>query len=371
MPARRLGVAAALIDGRVVEGDVAIDGTVVSQVGMSPPGRGGLAAPGFVDLQVNGFAGVDFLDADETAYLRAGEAMLRHGVVGYQPTLVSAPPDATRAALATIGRVQSEAERSGRYPAIIGAHVEGPFLSPRRPGVHPPSLLRIPDAGLLDTFLEAGPVSMVTLAPELPGALDLVARLTRAGVVVSVGHSDASCQDAISAFERGARSVTHLFNAMRPIAGRDPGLAGRALVDHRVVMLAIVDRLHVADELIRLAFGAAPGRIALITDALPAADTQLTATSLGGTEIGIVDGIARDSRGILAGSLLTMDAAVRNAIDLGIDPAVAIDAASRVPANLIDRDDLGILAPGGEANLVVLDDAFQITQVLRRGTPVL
>jgi N-acetylglucosamine-6-phosphate deacetylase len=297
--------------------------------------------------------------------------MLHHGVVAYQPTLVSAAPDATRLALATIDKARARAERSDRYPTIIGAHLEGPFLSPERPGVHPPVQLRTPDPGLLDTLLDAGLVSMVTLAPELPGAFDLIDRLCRTGIVVSVGHSDASCRQAISAFDHGARSVTHLYNAMRPIAGRDPGLAGTALVDDRAVLLVIVDRHHVADELVRLAFRAAPDRVALITDALPAADTSLASTSLGETPIEIADGIARDRHGILAGSLLTMDAAVRNAVDIGIDPVIAIDAASRVPAKLMDRDDVGGLAPGCTANLIVLDDAFQITQVVRRGMPVL
>jgi N-acetylglucosamine-6-phosphate deacetylase len=182
----RLGVAAALVDGALVPGDVEIDGGEIAAVGLAGPGRG-VASPGFVDLQVNGFAGVDFMHTDRDGYARAGEAMLATGTTAYQPTFITASEEDTVAALR---EVPVGASPSG--PCIIGAHVEGPFISPRRLGVHPPQHQRSPDAALLERILAAGGVHQMTLAPELPGAFELIDLLHARGVVVSAGHTDAS-----------------------------------------------------------------------------------------------------------------------------------------------------------------------------------
>ena len=172
---------------------------------------------------MNGFGGVDFLDTDAEGYEHAGEALLETGVTAYLPTLITAPEERLVAALGEIG------EAAARGPRILGAHVEGPFLSPRRLGTHPPSARRDPDPALLERILAAGPVRLFTLAPELPGALELVDLLVSRGITVSAGHSDATADEANAAFDRGVGTVTHLFNAMRPFSHRDPGVAGVAL----------------------------------------------------------------------------------------------------------------------------------------------
>ncbi|HEY6077041.1 MAG TPA: amidohydrolase family protein, partial [Gaiella sp.] len=218
----RLGVEAALVDGRLLPGDVALDDGVVSAVGLEPGGSG-IATPGFVDLQVNGFAGVDFLGADADGFAAAGEALLETGVTAYLPTLITSAEDDMIRALRAI-------PIGGRGPRILGAHLEGPFLSPARLGTHSLGARRDPDVALLERLLAAGPVRLVTLAPELPGALELIDLLQARGVTVSLGHTDATAAEANAAFDRGVRTVTHIFNAMRPLAHRDPGVVGAALV---------------------------------------------------------------------------------------------------------------------------------------------
>ena len=225
----RLGVGAALVDGTLVPGDVEVVDGEISAVGQSGSNGSGIASPGFVDLQVNGFAGVDFFSADTEGYRRAGRALIECGVTAYQPTFITSPEELLVAALA-------EVPQNGAAPRVLGAHLEGPFISPDRLGTHPADARRDPDGALLERLLAAGPVSHVTLAPELPGALELVDLLRDRGVTVSCGHSDATAAEARQAFARGAKTVTHIFNAMRPFAAREPGLAGAALVADDVVV---------------------------------------------------------------------------------------------------------------------------------------
>ena len=186
----RLGVEAAIVEGRLLRGDVEVAAGRIVSVGLAPKRGGGIAVPGFVDLQVNGYGGVDFAAADATGYAAAGEALLEGGVTAYQPTLITAPEDALIAALQEV----PAAEQTG--PRILGAHLEGPFLSERRLGAHPVAARRDPDRDLLERLLAAGPVAHMTLAPELPGALELVEVLHERGVVVSCGHSDATAGEA-------------------------------------------------------------------------------------------------------------------------------------------------------------------------------
>ena len=235
----KLGVAAALVDGLLVKGDVEVLDGRISSVGLASRTGHGIAVPGFVDLQVNGFGGVDFLDADADGYRRAGEALLETGVTAYLPTLITSPEQQILAAM-------SEVPVSEARPRILGMHLEGPFLSPNRLGTHEASSRRDPDLALLDRLLDSGPVRLMTLAPELPGATELIDRLLERGVAVSLGHTDATAEQANAAFDRGARSVTHLYNAMRPFLHRDPGIVGAALARDDVIVGIIVDGLHLA-----------------------------------------------------------------------------------------------------------------------------
>lgn len=358
----RLGVAAALVDGRLVPGDVELAGRTVAAVGLRGRGGRGVAAPGFVDLQVNGFAGVDFMHADREGYARAGEAMLATGTTACQPTFITAPEADLVAAL-----VAMPPDLPGG-PVVIGAHVEGPFISPRRLGVHPPAWQRAPDPALMDRLLDAGTVHQVTLAPELPGALELIDRLRERGVVVSAGHTDAGAADAHLAFDRGVRTVTHLFNAMRPIAPRDPGIALAALARTDVTVQVIADLHHVAGDTLLVAWRAARGRIALVTDAVAATAMGDGDFALAGRPLVSAEGVVRGPEGQLAGSVLTMIDAVRNIVGLGVPLEEALAAATSVPARIAGRPDLGRLAPGAPASLVVLDDELEIVRVLLEGT---
>ena len=330
----KLGVGHALVDGALVPGDVAIDDGRVVGIGLAGSGRG-IAAPGFVDVHIHGFAGVDFATADAEGYRRAREALLETGVTSFHPSFITAPEEELVAAL-------------GEIPPGLGAHLEGPFISSDRLGMHPAAARRDPEVALLGRLLAAGPVAHVTLAPELPGALELVDLLVARGITVACGHTDATDEQAHAAFDRGARHVTHLFNAMRPFRHRDPGIAGAALVRDDVTVELILDGNHVADDAVRLAVRAARGRIALVTDALAAARIGDGDWHMGSVAVSVRGGAARLADGTLAGSVLTMPDAIRDFVRIGATVEEALFAASRRS-----------LALGAVADVVVLDDTLQ------------
>ncbi|HJQ82601.1 MAG TPA: N-acetylglucosamine-6-phosphate deacetylase [Candidatus Binatia bacterium] len=357
----RLGVEAAVVDGVLLAGDVEVaDGRIVD-VGLAGNGRGRIAVPGFVDLQVNGFASVDFLSASREDYETAGAALLATGVTAFQPTFICAPEDDLAAAL-------REVPQDWDGPRVVGAHLEGPFLSPSRLGTHPREFRRDPDLELLERLLDAGPVSEMTIAPELPGAAAVIELLVERGIVVSAGHTNATADEAHAAFDAGVSTVTHVFNAMRPFHSRDPGVAGAALVRNDVVVQMILDGHHLAEETARLVWAAARGRVALVTDATAAAGAGKGRFALGPVEIEVDgDGVPHRADGVIAGTVLTMIEAVRNLHALGVDLADAVGAASEIPARLLGRDDLGRLAPGAPADVVVLDDALEVVEVVLGG----
>ncbi|MFA9429503.1 N-acetylglucosamine-6-phosphate deacetylase [Egicoccus sp. AB-alg2] len=359
----RLGVDAVVDAGVLRPGDVEIADGRIAAVDLPPAGSGLLGARGFVDLQVNGFAGVDVLAADADGLREAGRAMAATGVQAWQPTLItSAEPDTLRAlrALATVGEDPGGAR-------ILGVHLEGPFLAPERLGTHPAEHRREPDRALLLRLLAAGPVTYVTLAPERPGAMALVDLLVARGIVVSLGHSAADAAQAHAAFDRGARTVTHLFNAMTAFTPRAPGIAGAALSRDDVVVQLIVDGHHLAPETVRLAFAAARGRVALVTDAVAAAALGDGDYRLGDVEVHVAEGAVRRGDGTLAGSALTMPAAVRNAVALGIPLVEAVAAATVTPAGLVGHAELATVRPGAPADLVALDETGGLRRVLQAG----
>lgn len=360
----RLGVGAALVGGELVEGDVTIADGEVAEVGVRPAGPGGTAVPGFVDLHINGVAGIDFLTTDVDGYRRAATALASTGVVAFQPTFVSSRVDAYADPLAVAAEVAAD---HADHPLVTGVHLEGPFLSPLWPGAHDPVHLRAPDPALAARLVNAGPVRTITLAPELPGGLDLAERLAGAGLVVSCGHSDADAPTAHAAFDRGARAITHIHNAHRRWKPRDPGLAGVALVRPDVTVQAIVDGVHLAAESAYAVFLAAGRRFCLVTDAIEAAMRDARESELGGRRVQIRDGAVRLPDGTLAGSVLTMDEAVRNLVACGASLADAVHAASAAPARLLGRDDLGALRPGAPAHLTVLDEELRVVRTLVGG----
>jgi len=353
----RLGVSAALVEGELLPGDVELAGGIVTGLGLTPPAfAAGIAAAGFVDLQVNGFAGVDLQTADADGFRRAGEALLRGGVTAYRPTFVTAPEDELVAALRALPAAPPGAR-------VLGVHLEGPFIAAGRLGAHDPAGRRDPDRALLARLLDAGPVRQMTLAPELPGALELIGALQARGVTASCGHSDASPEAAQAAFDAGARTVTHVFNAM-PKQG---GLAEAALARDDVTVQLIADGHHVPAELMREAWGRAAGRLALVSDAVAAAGMGDGEFRLRRVAVHASGGVVRRADGVLAGSALTMRDAVANLHALGVRLQDALTAATAVPARIAGMPRLGRLAVGEPADVVVLDDRLEVVRVLLAG----
>lgn len=305
-----------------------------------------ILCPGFIDMQVNGRGRIDVAEASGDDWDRLDEALLAQGVTSWCPTFVSAPLDQLEDG---VGAVAMAAKRPpAPRPSILGVHLEGPFLAVA--GAHRPEWLAPVDRGWLDRLPSL--VRVVTIAPELPGALDAIGSLSSRGVLIALGHSRASYEEALGAADAGARMVTHLFNAMGPLDHREPGLVGAALSDERLAVSVIADLVHVHPAALRLAAAAkGPSGVVLVTDAV--ADT-------GGRppRTGRAPGAAEPVRlqdGTLAGSTITLDAAVRSLTEqVGIDLAVAVRAASANPARVLGLGDRGELAPGARADLVAL-----------------
>jgi N-acetylglucosamine-6-phosphate deacetylase len=373
----RLGVGAGLVGGQLVAGDVEVIDGRVAAVGVGVSRGSKIAAPGFVDLQVNGYAGIDFSSPGDDGYAVAGAALLASGVTAFQPTIVSAGVEEMAGSLERVPRAPAGGGRrrarggSAATPSVIGAHLEGPFLSPARPGAHDRGAVLAPDLAVLARLLAAGPVSQVTLAPELPGAPALLDALVAQGTVVSCGHTDADAAAAQRAFDCGASAVTHLFNAMRPPEPRDPGIAYVALGRDGVFVTLIVDGHHLADDTVRMVWRAAGERLVLISDAVAAAAAPDGGYTLGGkVPVRSKGGVVRTAEGSLAGSTLSMLQAVRNLHGLGVPLGAALRAATEAPARMARRPDLGRLAPGARADLLVLDDSLAIERVLLGGSEV-
>jgi len=361
----RLGVAAALVDGAIVPGDVLVENGAIVRVGSRPGAPGGLAVPGFVDLQVNGFAGMDFLSADVDGYRTAGRALAATGVTAWQPTFITSPLEAYWPALETVAALEhSDGTR------VLGVHLEGPFISPTWPGAHSAAHILEPDLDLADRLCAAGPVTYMTVAPERPRGIELVAHLVGRGLVVACGHTDADAAVGRRAYDAGARALTHIYNAQRRWKPRDPGIAGVALTRSDVVVQAIVDHVHLAPEAAYATFLGTRGRFCLVTDAMAATALGDGTYSLGDREVSVAGAEARLADGTLAGSVLTMDQAVRNLAGLGASIEDAVTAATSVPASLVGRSDLGSLAEGCPADIVVLDDSLTVQRTLVGGTEV-
>jgi N-acetylglucosamine-6-phosphate deacetylase len=326
--------------------------------------EGLLVAPGFIDLQVNGAAGHD-LTADPESVWSIGTALAQYGVTAFLPTIVTSPAEVADAAC----RVVAAGPPAGyRGAHVLGLHLEGPFLNPDRRGAHDPSHLRLPDAARAAAWSAAGGVRLVTLAPELPGAPELVADLVGRGVVVSAGHSTASGEQATRGFDAGIRYVTHLFNGM----SKEPhgtGLAAAALRDPRVTVGLIADGIHVDAALLEAAWRAAgPDRFSAVTDAMAALGMPAGRYPLAGAEVDVGEAGARLADGRLAGSVLSLDTAVRNlAAWMGTTPASAIGAVTHVPARLLGERDRGSLRPGAIADVTLLTTRLEVVATIAAG----
>lgn len=351
-------------------GWVETSGSVIRTVGEGePPGTphhdlgDAILAPGFVDIHAHGGGGASFMDGPDAA--RTALATHRtHGTTTMVASLVTDTVDRLAGVCASLAPLADAGQ-------IAGIHLEGPWLSGQHCGAHDPALLRDPDLADVDRLLQAagGHVVMVTLAPERAGGIEAVRHLTDAGVVAAVGHSDATYAQAREALLAGARVATHLFNAMRPLHHREPGLAGAAISDDDVYVEAIADGVHLHPAVVRQVLTTAGRRVVLVTDAMAAAGAPDGRYRLGPLDVDVVDGVARLTHGgAIAGSTLTLDAAVRYAVtQAGVPVADAVRAATLAPARVLRLDDRGRIKPGCRADLVTLGPDLHVRAVLDAG----
>jgi N-acetylglucosamine-6-phosphate deacetylase len=329
---------------------------------------GAVIAPGFVDLHGHGAGGHAFDDGGDE--LRAALAAHRaRGTTRSVISLVTQPLARLRERLAEVATL------AAADPLVLGTHLEGPFLARERRGAHDPAFLRDPDQAVIDELLDAaaGTLRQVTLAPELPGGLDAIARFADSGVVVAVGHTEADLAQTRAAFDAGARILTHAFNAMPGIHHREPGPVVAAIDDPRITLELVLDGHHVHPDVAELLFRGAPGRVALITDSMAAAGSEDGDYRLGSLNVSVRDGLAvLSGTSTIAGSTLTQDAALRNAVRLcGMSRVEAVAALTAVPARALGLGSrFGLLESGYAADVVVLDDALGVTAVWAAGAVI-
>jgi N-acetylglucosamine-6-phosphate deacetylase len=363
--------------GRVVDISARSGRQVPAGVSTSDFGTS-VMAPGYVDLHIHGSAGYDVMDDAGEALPAIEQLLARHGVTSYFPTTVTAPMDTTLRALErladAIERRELDLEQQkadGDIRALpLGIHLEGPFISHARRGVHPPEDLLAPTLALFEKFWQAarGRIRMMTIAPELEGAPEVIAEAARRGVCVSLGHSDADFAAAERGIAAGARHATHTFNAMRPLDHRSPGILGAVLTDHRVSADIIADGVHLDPAIVKL-FADAKGleQTVLITDAISATGMPEGRYRLGSFEVDVRDGKCMVD-GKLAGSVLTMDRAVRNLARFAEwDLPQAVAAASQNPARVARIANKGVLAVGADADFVVLNSEGEVLRTFFGG----
>jgi len=334
----------------------------------------GIIAPGYIDLHIHGSAGFDVMD-DNPAALPAIERLLAlHGVTSYYPTTVTAPMDTTLRALDRLASAVENRNQGAKVPRAgacpMGIHLEGPFISHARKGVHPPENLLPPTIATFERLWQAarGHVKIMTIAPELDGAAELIAEAARREICVSLGHSDADFDTSERGIAAGARHATHMFNAMRPLDHRAPGILGAVLTDPRVSADMIVDGVHLDPAIVNLV-AKAKGleQTVLITDATSATGMPDGRYHLGSFEVEVKDGKCM-ANGKLAGSILTMDNAVRNlARFAGWTLSQAVTAASRNPARVARLANKGVLSAGADADFVVLNPAGEVLRTFIGG----
>ena len=346
-----------LADGRIVAFDADAERIAADRV---IDADGLAAAPGFIELQLNGIDGLDFT-SDPSSMGRVGVGPARYGVTAYLPTIVSSPRGTVTAALDAL-----PAEVSG-HPVALGLHVEGPYLSPARAGAHDASLLRDPDPREIASWIASERLRIVTLAPERAGAIEAIEQLTASGVVASVGHTDADAATTARAIEAGATYATHLFGAMSPFHHRAPGAPGALLLDDRVTIGLILDGHHLDPRTVALVARLAPHRVSLVSDAIAALGLQDGEHRLGGRTVEVRDGAARLADGTLAGSATGLDACVRALAAITGSPGAAIGAVTETPARLLGDPERGRLEVGARADLVLLDAGLNVRMTIVGG----
>jgi N-acetylglucosamine-6-phosphate deacetylase len=378
-PVRTLALRGRIITDHEVwpEGTVLLEGSTIAEVSREPLNAdeiheypGCFVAPGFVDLQVNGSFGVDVASEAERVP-ELSRKLLATGTTAYLPTLISSPLELYREALPILSTLAREGVLDGAE--VLGVHLEGPFIDADKKGAHPADCVVPADPSLLDELLNLGPVRMLTLAPELEGAAELAKMAARRGIVVCAGHSNTTFELAYRAFEGDVVGATHLFNAMSPLHHREPGLPGAAFAHPRVACGIIADGRHVHPEIVALAFRAlGPDRLYLVTDAIAAAGMGSEEYPLAIRRVYLEEGVPKLGDGTLAGSVLTMDEALRNVLAFtGCTLPEAVRMAAVTPARLVGEGGRkGRLASGYDADATILSPELSVEAVYRGGSRV-
>jgi N-acetylglucosamine-6-phosphate deacetylase len=382
-------------DEEISDAVIIVEGSRITGLGHRdeirvPPGAtdyvaaGLTVVPGFVDLHIHGAGGHDVMEGNARALDRITSTVARHGTTSIVATTVSAPIEETCHSLAGIARhirsretahetgAEAAPAKEGKLAAeILGIHLEGPFISRARRGVHPPDAIARPSVEVLEQLLKAadGFVRIVTIAPEIPGAMELIEVAVAAKLVVGLGHTDANYHQARAAIQAGARHAVHTYNAMRPFDHRDPGIVGAILTDPEVTAEVIADLVHVAGAAIQVLIGSKGfDTVLLVSDGIAATGMPDGSYRLGNFEVNVREGVCRSAEGKLAGSTLTLDRALRNIVALGVPLQEAVRMATVLPARRLGvAGRKGIIAVGADADLVALTPDLQVAGVMTRG----
>jgi N-acetylglucosamine-6-phosphate deacetylase len=333
------------------------------------------AIPGFLDVHIHGAGGHDVMEGSGEAMSVVARTLARHGTTSFVATTVTAGVDDTCRSVEGIARfISQQLKTSDPRAEVLGIHFEGPFLSKARRGVHPSEHLQLPSADLLERLLQAasGNARILTLAPELLGAAPCIDAARIAGVVVAMGHTDATYEQARAAISRGVHHAVHVYNAMRPFSHRDSGVIGAVLTSSEVTAELIADGVHVEEAAMRLLLQAkGPGGVILISDGISATGMPDGKYNLGKFEVIVSNGVCRNAEGKLAGSTLTLDRALRNIVALGVPLADAVPMLTANPAKLLGIEfKKGALRAGADADIVLLDQNLHISNVWTRGIPL-
>jgi N-acetylglucosamine-6-phosphate deacetylase len=371
------------------DGVIVVEGSRIAALGhrdeirMPPDAMDYIAAemtvvPGFVDVHIHGAGGHDVMEATARSLDRIAATVARHGTTSLVATTVTAPVEETCRSLEGIARYIRSHEQpkdpreGGKHAAeFLGIHLEGPFISKARRGVHPPDAIERPSVEVFQKFLDAadGLVKILTIAPEIPGARELIEYAVAAKIVVAIGHTDADYDQARAAIQAGARHAVHMYNAMRPFTHRDPGVVGAILTDPEVTAEVIADGVHVAGPAIQVLLGCKGfDAVLLASDGIAATGMPDGNYRLGNFEVTVKDGVARNSEGKLAGSTLTLDRALRYLVALGVPLQDAVRMATVLPARRLGlAGKKGIIAVGADADLVALTADLRVAGVMTRG----
>jgi N-acetylglucosamine-6-phosphate deacetylase len=333
----------------------------------------GTAIPGFIDVHIHGAGGHDVMEASAEAMTAVTQTVARHGTTSFVATTVTASPEETIRSVEGISKYIAKQCEDGRACAeVLGIHFEGPFISPARRGVHPQEWLKLPSAELLEKFLHAagGHAQILTIAPELLGARPCIDAARKAGMVVAMGHTDATYEQARAGIAHGVRHAVHVYNAMRPFSHRDSGVIGAVLTSPEVSAELIADGVHVDETAMKVLLQAkGAGGVILISDGISATGMPDGKYMLGGFEVTVSGGVCRNSEGKLAGSTLTLDRALRNIVALGASLADAVRMLTLNPASLLGIEfKKGALRAGADADVLLLNEGLEVTRVWTRGT---